>query len=49
MKTLLLLAVVCFALAFTLALPFNEDAVEAENSDLKNLVNDGAHAEETDR
>ena len=42
MKTLILLSLVGFLLSFSLALPFNEDAVDAANTGqgMKNIVND---------
>ena len=40
MKTLTLLALVGFALAFSLALPFNENAHKSSNHELSEVVNE---------
>ena len=40
MKTLLLLALVGFVLAVGLAVPFNEDDLESQESELKDIAED---------
>ena len=40
MKTLILLALVGFALAFSLALPFNENADKSSNHELSEVANE---------
>ena len=40
MKTLILLALVGYALAFSLALPFNENADKSSSNELSEITND---------
>ena len=40
MKTLILLALVGYALAFSLALPFNENAEKTNNNEMNEIAND---------
>lgn len=40
MKTLILLALVGYALAFSLALPFNENAEKTINDEMNEIAND---------